>query len=103
MNSCAKRADPSSRHTLSARAPLPVAPARARCSCAPAPSWEVTGSDPARGIPNHPGWGPSSGDSGEQRAIRSLLAKNPRHIPAVVVGVASIRGDDIGEFHGPSF
>ncbi len=31
------------------------------------------------------------------------LAKNSPHVPAVVIGVVRIRGDDIREFHGPSF
>ena len=40
---------------------------------------------------------------GSSELFAYLIAKNPRHIPAVVIGVVSIRGDDIGEFHGPSF
>ena len=49
------------------------------------------------------GTAPCSGASGRCGGFHSWLAKNPRHIPAVMLGVVSIGGNDIGEFHGPSF
>ena len=34
---------------------------------------------------------------------RSVLVKNPCQVPAVMKGILSIRGDNIGQFHGTAF